>query len=169
MKTFLRSATLIGLLATTSIALAQGPGRGRGGPPPEPGLMTYELAEQAMAAAVDYTNDNGWAMTIRIVDQNDNVVMLHRVNDVNPFTVGVAERKTMTVIRTKMTSQEYADKTAAGEMERFENDANFGGGVPVFLDGQLIGAIAASGGSPADDEEVAVAGVEAIGGSISME
>ena len=44
----------------------------------------------------------------------------------------------------------------------------FGGGVPVYKDGMLIGAIAASGGSPAEDEEVARAGVAALGGSTSM-
>ena len=45
---------------------------------------------------------------------------------------------------------------------------SIGGGVPVYLDGRLIGAIAASGGTPAEDEEVARAGVEAIGGKTSM-
>lgn len=166
MKTMLRSTALIVLLAATSLASAQ---PRRGGPPPEPSLMTSALAEAAMAAAVAYTRDKDWAMSIRIVDQNDNIVMAHKVNDASPFTATIAARKTMTVLRAGMSSREYAEKTAAGEMERFEGDANFGGGVPVYLDGQLIGAIAASGGSPAEDEEVAIAGVEAIGGSISMD
>ena len=171
MHTLLRSTVvLVLLLTTTSMALAQGPGRGRGrgGPPPEPGLMTYELAAKAMAAAEAYTRSKKWGMTIRIVDQNNNVVMVHRLNDVNPMTATIAERKTLTVIGSKMTSAEYGAKLKTGEVAAIENAVTFGGGVPVYLDGRLIGAIAASGGTPAEDEEVARAGVEAIGGKISM-
>ena len=170
MKTLLRSTAILGLLLITSIAAAQGPGRGRGrgGPPPEPGLMTYDLAATAMTAAEAYTRDKGWSMTIRIVDQNNNVVMVHRLNDVNPMTATIAERKTLTVIGSKMTSAEYGVKVKSGEIEEIENAVTFGGGVPVYLGGQLIGAIAASGGTPAEDEEVARAGVAAIGGSISV-
>jgi uncharacterized protein GlcG (DUF336 family) len=56
----------------------------------------------------------------------------------------------------------------AGEIEAIENAVTFGGGVPVYKDGRLVGAIAASGGTPQQDEEVSKAGVEAIGASISM-
>ena len=171
MHTRLRTTAILALLlTTTSMVLAQGPGRGRGrgGPPPEPGLMTYELAAKAMAAAEAYTRDKGWSMTIRIVDQNNNVVMVHRLNDANPMTATIAERKTLTVIGSKMTSAEYGVKVKAGETPAIENAVTFGGGVPVYLGGRLIGAIAASGGAPAEDEEVAKAGVAAIGGSTSM-
>jgi uncharacterized protein GlcG (DUF336 family) len=130
--------------------------------------MTYEQAATAMAAAEAYTNEKGWAMTIRIVDQNNNLIMMHRLNNVNPFTVGIVERKTLTVIGSKMTSAEYGAKVQAGEIEEIENAVTFGGGVPVYLNGQMVGSIAASGGAPAEDEEVARAGVAAIGASTSM-
>lgn len=129
--------------------------------------MTYDMAATAMAAAEAYAKANNWNMTIRIVDQNNNVVMVHRMENAAPFTATIAERKTNTVMTTKMSTAEYAAKVAAGEMQRFENDANFGGGVPVYKDGRLVGAIAASGAQPQQDEEVAKAGVEAIGGSIT--
>jgi uncharacterized protein GlcG (DUF336 family) len=108
-------------------------------------------------------------MTIRIVDQNDNVVMVHRMDGANPFTANIAARKTLTVIGSKMTSAEYGMKVQAGEIDEIENAVTFGGGVPVYKDGQLIGAIAASGARPEEDEAVSRAGVEAIGGSISMD
>lgn len=168
MKTLLRTAAVIGLLASSSMVLAQAPGGGRGGPPPEPSLMTYDMAAKAMAAAEAHARDNGWLMSIRIVDQNDNVVMIHRMQDANPRTVDIAGRKTFTVIASKMTSAEYGQKVQAGETEEIENAVTFGGGVPVYVDGKLVGAIAASGARPEEDESVAKAGVEAIGGSTSM-
>ena len=168
MRRFLNKMVVLGLmLAATTVANAQPPGF-TPPPPPPPSLMTWEQAEIMMAAAEQYTNDKGWAMSIRIVDQNNNVLMIHRLNNVVPFTINVTEMKTIAVTGSKMSSAEYAAKLAAGEIEEIEGAANFGGGVPVYLDGQMIGAIAASGGSPAEDEEVALAGVEAIGASTSM-
>lgn len=175
MKTILRRTVVLGLLVAATAVVAQPPaggrgpgGPGRGGPAPqEPSLMTWEQAETMMEAAEQYTNDKGWAMSIRIVDQGNNILMIHRLNGVNSFTINVTEMKTIAVTGSKMRSAEYAEKLAAGEIDEIEGAANFGGGVPVYLDGQMIGAIAASGGTPDQDEEVATAGVEAIGASTS--
>jgi glc operon protein GlcG len=120
-----------------------------------------------MAAAEEHARANNWPMTIRIVDQNNNVVMVHRMEGANPFTANIAERKTLTVIGSKMTSAEYGAKVQAGEITAIENAVTFGGGVPIYLNGELAGAIAASGAAPDQDEAVSKAGVEAIGGSIS--
>jgi len=163
MRTTSVTAALCGLLLTASLAFAQPPGGARRGPPPEPSLMTYELAAAAMAAAEAHARENGWALTIRITDQNDNVVMVHRLDNANPFTAAVAERKTLTVIRSGMTSAEYGAKVQAGEIDEIENAVTFGGGVPVYRDGQLIGAIATSGARPDEDEAAATAGANAIG------
>jgi uncharacterized protein GlcG (DUF336 family) len=174
MKTLIRTMAVIGLLATATLALAQPPAGGRGGPggrgpQAPPSLMSYEMAATAMAAAEAYVRtSNLRPMTIRIVDQNNNVVMVHRMQEASPFTANVAESKTLTVIGSKMTSAEYGAKVAAGEIEAIEGAVTFGGGVPVFKDGQLIGAIAASGGAPQEDEDVSKAGVAAIGGTTSM-
>lgn len=164
MKSNLRRIVLLALMTVTTAAYAQPPAGSRP-PPPPPSLMTWEQAVTMMEAAEQYTNDKGWAMSIRIVDQNNNVLMIHRLNNVVPFTINVTEMKTLAVAGSKMSSAQYAAKLAAGEIEEIEGAANFGGGVPVYLGGQMIGAIAASGGSPAQDEEVAVAGVNAIGAS----
>ena len=121
-----------------------------------------------MAAAEAHARENGWAMTIRIVDQNDNVVMVHKLDNANPRTADIAARKTLTVLGSKMTSAEYGAKVQAGEIAEIENAVTFGGGVPIYIDGKLVGAIAASGARPEEDESVSRAGVEEIGGSVSM-
>src|SRR5690606_27750543 len=58
MRTTSVTAALCGLLLTASLAFAQPPGGARRGPPPEPSLMTYELAAAAMAAAEAHAREN---------------------------------------------------------------------------------------------------------------
>jgi uncharacterized protein GlcG (DUF336 family) len=171
MKTLLRGVTVIGLLATTSLALAQPPGGGRGGrggPPPEPSLITYELAEAAIDAAEAYARDNNWSVTILVTDQNANPVMMRRLDGAPPFTYTIATRKALTVTGSGLTSGEYGTKLEAGEIDEIENAVTFAGGVPVYRDGELIGAIATSGVTADQDEEVSTAGAEVIG-SVSRE
>jgi uncharacterized protein GlcG (DUF336 family) len=164
MRTLLRTAAVLSLCAAAPLALAQ-PGR----PQPPPSLISYEQAATAMAAAEAEALANEWPLTILVVDQNNNPVMMHRMEGANPFTFNIAQRKTLTVIESGgMTSADYGMKVEAGDIEEIENAVTFGGGVPIYLDGQLIGAIAGSGARPEEDEAAATAGVEAIGGSTSM-
>lgn len=166
MKTLLRTAAVLSLIAAAPLSLAQPPNRP---PPPPPSLISYDQAATAMTAAEAEALANEWPLTILIVDQNNNPVMMHRMEGASPFTFNIAQRKTLTVIESGgMTSAEYGMKVEAGEIDEIENAVTFGGGVPIYLDGELIGAIAASGARPEEDEAASAAGVEAIGGSTSM-
>lgn len=153
--------------ASATLALAQPPG-GRP-PPPPPSLISYDQALAAIDAAEATARENGWALTILVVDQNNNPVMMRRLDGANPFTFNIAQRKALTVIGSGMTSREYGEKVEAGEIDEIENAVTFGGGVPIYLDGELIGAVTASGARPEEDEAASTAGVEAIGGSISAD
>lgn len=168
MKTFMRSAAIISLLATTNLAFAQPPA-GQRRPPPPPSLINYDQARTAMDAAEATARENGWPLTILVVDQNNNPVMMRRLDGANPFTFTIAQRKALTVIGSGMTSAEYGAKVEAGEIEEIENAVTFGGGVPIYLDGTLIGAVTASGAQPEEDEAASRAGVEALGGSTSAD
>lgn len=126
-------------------------------------LMTYELAGQAMAAAEAYARDQGWNVTILITDQNNNPVMLHRIDGAGGRTFNFASAKSLVVNTTGLTSGEYGQRLEAGDIEEVEGGVTFAGGVPVFRNGQRIGAISTSGVRAAQDEEVSTAGAEAIG------
>ena len=126
-------------------------------------LMTYDQAAQAMIAAQTYALDQGWNVTILITDQNNNPVMLHRIDGAGGRTFDFATAKALVVNETGIASGVYGQRVQAGEMEEVEGGVTFAGGVPVFVNGERIGAIAVSGVTAAQDEEVAVAGAEAIG------
>jgi len=131
-------------------------------------LLTSEQANTMMQAAVKHANDMGWGMSVRITDHNHVTLLASWVNDANPMVINITNMKAKAVTATKMSSAEYGEKLAAGEIEAVDGAVNFGGGLPIYIDGQFVGAIAASGGSAEQDTEVAQAGIDAIGASTSM-
>ena len=126
-------------------------------------LMTYDLATRAMDAAEAYARDQGWNVTILITDQNNNVVMVRRLDGAGARTWDFATAKALVVNETGLTSGDYGIRREAGTIEEIEGGVTFAGGVPVFVNGQRIGAIATSGVRAFQDEEVSVAGANAIG------
>lgn len=126
-------------------------------------LMTYDQAAQAMMAAQAFAIDQGWNVTILVTDQNNNPVMLHRIDGAGARTFEFASRKALVVNETGISSGEYGQRVDAGNIEEVEGGVTFAGGVPIFVGGQRIGAISVSGVTAAQDEEVAIAGAEAIG------
>ena len=140
------------LLSSTSV-FAQG----------DNSLMTYDLATRAMDAAEIYAREQGWNVTILITDQSNNVVMVRRLDGAGARTWDFATAKALVVNETGLSSGEYGTRREAGTVEEVEGGVTFAGGVPVFLNGQRIGAIATSGVRANQDEEVSIAGAEAIG------
>ena len=141
------------LLCTSNMVLAQN----------DESLMTYDLATTAMEAAEAYARDKGWNVTILITDQNNNIVKLHRLDGAGARTFDFATAKALVVTETGLTSGEYGSRVEAGDIEEIEGGVTFAGGVPVYRGGQLIGSIATSGVRALQDEEVSMAGVQAIG------
>ena len=146
------------VLALSIPALAQQKNQGD-----EASLMTYDLATSAMNTAEAYAREQEWNVTILITDQNNNPVMLRRIDGAGGRTFSFATAKALVVNETGLTSGEYGSRVQAGDIEEIEGGVTFAGGVPVYVNGQQIGAIATSGVRAAQDEEVSIAGVEAIG------
>ena len=150
---FTKFVALMFMLSLSTMALAQ----------QEPSRMTYDLAMKAMEAAEAHARQQGWNVTILVTDQNANPVMLRRLDGASPRTIPVANSKALVVTQTGLTSGEYGTRLEAGEIEEIEGGVTFQGGVPVYLDGELIGAVTASGVRGFQDEEVSIAGAETIG------
>ena len=129
----------------------------------EESLMTYDLATTAMDVAEAYARDQGWNVTILITDQNNNPVMLRRIDGAGGRTFNFATAKALVVNETGLTSGEYGRRLEAGDIAEIEGGVTFAGGVPVYRNGQRIGAISTSGVRAAQDEEVSTAGAEVIG------
>lgn len=103
-------------------------------------------------------------VTICIVDENGTVIFVEKGDGVGVNTLRFAERKARHAALYRSPSKSAADSVKGGNMatlvmpEAFPNQ----GGVPIKVDGQTIGGIAASGAASEIDEAIAQAGVDAL-------
>ena len=131
--------------------------------------VTYELAEQAMAAAIAESKKIGTQMCIAVVDSGADLKAFVRMDNAWVGSVDIAIKKAKTACFFAMNTGQIGQLSQpGGPLYGIEhsNDGliTFPGGVPIVdKDGVLIGAVGVSGSSVDNDHQVAKAGAEAIG------
>jgi uncharacterized protein GlcG (DUF336 family) len=120
------------------------------------------IAEAALAPA--YAND--WTMVIAIVDPGGYLVYLEKMDDTQVGSIAIAESKARSAAIFKRPTKMFQDRLARGGdgllVLRLKDAIPVEGGVPIVVDGRLIGALGVSGGSSAEDEACAEAGIAAL-------
>lgn len=138
------------------------------GPAPYGAPITLEAAKKVMAAAEAEANANNWSVVIYILDSGGNAVMLHRLDNTQYGSLVVAEGKARTALNFRRPSKAFQDLIAGGGPAHgfltFNNITAVQGGLPIIIDGKIIGAIGVSGVTSAQDEQIAGAGIKALGG-----
>jgi uncharacterized protein GlcG (DUF336 family) len=131
------------------------------GPP-----ITLDQAKRAMAAAELEAAKNSWQVAITILDSGGNMIMFHRVDNAQLSATTVSEGKARTALEFKRPSKALDDAIAAGgagmRLLALKNITPIEGGLPVVVDGRIIGAIGVSGSLSSQDDQVAKAGADAL-------
>jgi glc operon protein GlcG len=155
------AAAAISLLAGVVSASAQAPAP----PPPYGPSITLEAAKKAMAAAEAEATKNNWNVVITIVDAGGHVVMMQRANNTQYGSIRIAEGKARTAVEFRRPTKAMEDVIAGGGagLRFLAIDAimPLEGGVPIVVDGKIIGGIGVSGVASKDDAQIARAGAEA--------
>ncbi len=131
--------------------------------------MTLEQAQQAIAAALKEADSIGVKMNVCIVDAGANLLAFARQPGAWLGSVDIAMKKAKTARYFDMPTAEIGKLSQPGESLYNIEVSNgglisFGGGFPIKdADGNVIGAIGVSGGAVPQDEQVAKAGLEALG------
>ena len=156
--------TLAGACALASLIAA--PGRAQTQPPPYGPPIGIENARKVMNAAEAEASKNNWAVVIAIIDSGGNIVMLHRGDDVQLSSIEVAQGKAKTALMYKRPSKVLGDAIAGGgpglRFLALKDIVPLEGGVPIVLDGKIVGAIGVSGVLSSQDSQVARAGVDGL-------
>lgn len=155
MNTTLKLATLALLASATTLSLADGARSEKN--------MTLALANQLAAAAVSACQANGYAVTATVVDRAGGIRAMHRADNAGPHTIAASERKAFTSASAKNATtamMETAQKNpGAANLVHIPGFLLLGGGMPVKVGNEVIGAVGVGGapGGHLDDQCVAAA------------
>jgi uncharacterized protein GlcG (DUF336 family) len=127
-------------------------------------VLTLEGAKQILAAAQTEARRNDWTMVICIVDDGAHVICLERMDGTQIASVTVAQDKAATAVRFKRSTKALEEAVAGGRLVvmKLGGATPIEGGVPIVVDGQVIGGIGVSGGTSAQDGVVAAAGLAIV-------
>jgi uncharacterized protein GlcG (DUF336 family) len=127
--------------------------------------LTLTAAKKIAAAAEQTAAQNTWTVVVAIVDDGGHLVYLSRIDGTQYGSVEVAIRKAKTSAAFKRPTKALEDAIAGGRTALLGLEGGvvpLEGGVPLVLDGKVIGAIGVSGVTSQQDGVVAKAGADAV-------
>jgi glc operon protein GlcG len=126
--------------------------------------ITYEQAVTAAVAAMAKAKAIGVPNAVAIVEPSGDLVYFGKMTGAPYSAVELAQQKAMTAARYRRPTKAFFDGIEGGHpfFLTFPKVAGAPGGVPLVVDGKLIGAIGVSGGNGEQDIQVAGAGVDAL-------
>jgi len=132
-------------------------------PPEGEAQLTMAQAQAAVDAAETEARANDWNLTIFVADAEGVPLYLRRMDGAPAMTTDIVVRKVHVVITTGGTSGAYGEALAAGTVDSIPGGIHYEGGLPIFVDGEFVGAMAASGARGSEDAQAVRAGLAAIG------
>jgi glc operon protein GlcG len=150
-------ALMLGLTAT--VALAQMPN-------PYGAPISLEAAKKAAAGAVAEAKKNNWTMAVAITDGGGDLIYFEKMDGTQTGSVKVAIGKARTAALYKRPSKVFQDGLAGGgaglRILGLEGAVPVEGGLPLVMDGKVVGAIGLSGGTAEQDGQAAKAGADTV-------
>lgn len=126
--------------------------------------LTLEGARQVIAGAKEYARkNNAPGGVIAVVDDGGNLIALERLDGTFSAGANISIGKAKTAVMFKRPTKVFEDiiKNGRTSMVALPDFTPLQGGVPIIIDGQIVGGVGVSGASSAQqDEELAIAGAE---------
>jgi glc operon protein GlcG len=126
--------------------------------------LTLAVAKAIAAAAEGEAAKNNTPVVIAIVDDGGNLVYLERMDDAQIGSIDVAQAKAHSAIAFKRPTKAFQDSLAGGNLAVLKVPGTIAseGGMPLTVDGKIIGAIGVSGALSQQDAAAAAVGVSAL-------
>ncbi|GEP10096.1 GlcG/HbpS family heme-binding protein [Methylobacterium gnaphalii] len=124
-----------------------------------------EQARKIVAASQAEGEKRGWPMNIAVVDTHGDLVHFARMDGAQLSSVDISQRKARTAARWRRESRVFFEAYSKGPPIYGTLDpglAASSGGIPLIVEGKLIGAIGCSGGTSDQDVVICQAGVDAL-------
>ncbi|MCM3879983.1 MAG: heme-binding protein [Vicinamibacterales bacterium] len=131
------------------------------GPP-----VTLEAARKIAQPAIAEARKNGWTMAVAIVDPAGDLVYFERMDNTQLGSVNTAIAKARSAARFKRPTKAFQDMVASGgeglRALGLDGAIVVEGGIPLVMDGKIVGAIGTSGGTSAQDGQCAKAAADLV-------
>jgi len=128
--------------------------------------ISADAAKKIAAAAIAEARKNNWAMAVAVVDPAGYLVYFERMQDTQLGSVEIAIEKAKSAALFRRPTKSFQDTVAGGgqglRILGLTGAVPVEGGIPIIVDGKLIGAVGASGGSSDQDGRTAQAGAGAM-------
>jgi uncharacterized protein GlcG (DUF336 family) len=123
-------------------------------------------AKKVAAAASAKAVAEGWTVVIAVHDHGGNLLYLERADGAQLGSIMVAQEKSRTALMFKRPTKLLEDTVLAGRvnMMSLPGITSVEGGVPLVLEGEIVGSIGVSGVQSSQDGQVAAAGAAVLSG-----
>lgn len=127
--------------------------------------LTFDDARRIAAAAEQEAVAHGWAVSIAICDGGGHQLYLQRMDGAPLMSAMVAPEKARTSVLSGKPSKSLEDMINNGRFAALSMPVvPLEGGVPIVVDGVIVGAVGVSGVKAAEDAQIAASGVAAVAG-----
>ncbi|MFM2057580.1 MAG: hypothetical protein RLY71_1965 [Pseudomonadota bacterium] len=129
-------------------------------------VLTVEDTDRILAAARAEAVANQWAVSIAVVDDGGHLLGLIRLDGAAPLSSHIAPEKARTAALGRRETKVYEDIINGGRTSFLSAPTIQGlleGGVPVIVNGDVIGAVGVSGVKSDQDAQIAKAGIASLG------
>lgn len=130
--------------------------------------LSLDIVKVMAKAAEEKALEINVPVVFSAVDKGANLMLMHRMEDAFVTSIDISINKAFTAVCLKQGSHEIADAVQPGASLyglQLTNNARivpFGGGLPIIVDGQVVGAVGVSGGTVEEDMSIAQAAVDAF-------
>jgi glc operon protein GlcG len=135
-------------------------------PPPAYGTpISLEQAKKVMAGAEAEAKKNNWPVVIAILDSGGQLVMLQRLDNAQWGSVEIAKEKARSSVALRRPTKVFQDLIAQGGANLRLLTIGYSvleGGIPIVVDGKIVGAVGVSGVTSQQDAQIAQAGIDSL-------
>jgi glc operon protein GlcG len=126
--------------------------------------LTLEAARKVAAAAEAEARKNNWSVAVAVVDDGGLLVLFQRLDGTKLVAIDIAVRKARTAVYFQSETKALEEEVTKGRTALLPIDGfmPLEGGVPLIVEGQLVGAIGVSGVTGEQDAQCAQAGAKAL-------
>ena len=127
--------------------------------------ISLDLAQAAVQAAVAEAKKHNWKLNVAVADSGGNLVAFARMDGAQLASIQIAEHKARAAVTFRRETKAYENAVQINNMSyvtTLDGVIASRGGIPIVVDGKLVGAVGCSGGTGSQDEVACKAAVESL-------